>query len=156
MYWWGQWNTTSGFSGHIIKFFKHASNLEFFKDTCLINLFLLLWLTTSKTQKRTLVIGENIKKAWRACTHLWTRDGGAKTPCFGGQLKYLTPPTDPSFFPLGLSSLMPNQSPAQSKRQSWNLDGLWPKIRDLPFKKLFKQLVKKIMLWRSDVFAIAR
>jgi len=54
----------------------------------------------------------------RARTHLWTRDGGAKTPCFGGQLKYLTPPTDPSFLPLGLSSSMPNQIPAQAERRT--------------------------------------
>lgn len=55
------------------------------------------------------------KQKTRPRSHLWTRDGGAKTPCFGGQLKYRTPPTDPSFFPLGLSSLMPNQRPASQK-----------------------------------------
>lgn len=47
--------------------------------------------------------------------HLWTRDGGANTPCLGGQLKYRTPPTEPSFLPLGLSSLIPNHKPAQTR-----------------------------------------
>lgn len=51
-------------------------------------------------------------------THLCTRDGGANTPCLGGQLKYLTPPTEPSFLPLGLSSLTPNHKPEQTKRRS--------------------------------------
>ncbi len=46
-------------------------------------------------------------------TCLWTREGGAKTPCFRGQLKYRTPPTDPSFFPLGLSNSIPNQNPVR-------------------------------------------
>lgn len=55
-----------------------------------------------------------------ARTHLWTRDGGANTPCFGGQLKYRTPPTEPSFLPLGLSSLMPNQKPGWTQGQSRN------------------------------------
>lgn len=55
-----------------------------------------------------------------ARTHLWTRDGGANTPCFGGHLKYLTPPTEPSFLPLGLSSLMPNQKPGWTQGQSRN------------------------------------
>lgn len=92
-------------------------NKEFIKDAFLTNLSLPLWLSTGKNDYYSQV--KNI--SYHKGTHLWTRDGGAKTPCFGGQLKYLTPPTDPSFLPLGLSSLMPNQSPAQTERQTRKL-----------------------------------
>lgn len=79
------------------------------------------------------------KQKTRPRSHLWTRDGGAKTPCLGGQLKYRTPPTDPSFFPPGLSSLMPNQRPASQKntavwfKRKGSLNNVLNKLRNFPW-----------------------
>lgn len=44
-------------------------------------------------------------------SHLCTLDGGANIPYLGEQLKYCTPPTEPSFLPWGFSSSMPYQYP---------------------------------------------
>lgn len=43
--------------------------------------------------------------------HLCTLDGGANIPYLGEQLKYCTPPTEPSFLPCGFSSSIPYHCP---------------------------------------------
>lgn len=115
MYWWGQWNATSGFIEHIVKFFKNLFWKNLLKILVWQICFYVCGWALAKAKRVHSLFVENVSYFKRACAHLWTRDGGAKTPCFGGQLKYLTPPTDPSFLPLGLSSSIPNQSPGKTK-----------------------------------------
>lgn len=63
-------------------------------------------------------------------SHLCTLDGGANIPYLGEQLKYCTPPTEPSFLPWGFSSSIPYQ---------------YPRTRILDFKSLCI-LPKMVML----------
>lgn len=56
------------------------------------------------TEEGIRVLGDTLNWA-----HLWIRDAGAKTPCFGEQVKYRTPKTEPSCLPVGWSSSIPYQ-----------------------------------------------
>jgi hypothetical protein len=64
-------------------------------------------------------------------------EGCMKRPCCGGQSKYLSPRTEPSFFPSGSSSSSPSHSPslketAPAKRTNPSLPSemrtLWPNL----------------------------
>lgn len=77
-----------------------------------------------RERERHLLCFELIRTLREVVTYLVTLDGGAKTPWLGLQSKYLTPATEPSFFPTAWSSSIPSHKLEKKKKiEKWS-DGL--------------------------------
>lgn len=76
-------------------------------------------MSCKETYKVTIKKRMLVKYPLRLWLYLWTREGGANTPYLGRQLKYRTPNTEPSCFPVGWSNSIPNQYPTGTRTRQF-------------------------------------